>query len=134
MSKKIIVKQLADNRVPHMDWMLHEDSFFFFFFPLLWCWVGVHCGIYKGSWNVSDISYLNSPPPPLSFILPPWFLERFQQVSFSHLRTRGHIFCTVFTLLPMSLPPCHLPPIHKCQLPLPPPQGIAVLPSCFLIL
>jgi hypothetical protein len=30
--------------------------------------VGVHCGIYKGSSNVSTISYLNSPPPPFSFI------------------------------------------------------------------
>jgi hypothetical protein len=30
--------------------------------------IGVHCGIYKSSYNVSNISYLNSPPPPLCFI------------------------------------------------------------------
>jgi hypothetical protein len=30
-----------------------------FIFPLLLCWVGVHCGIYTGSYNVSNISYLN---------------------------------------------------------------------------
>jgi hypothetical protein len=32
--------------------------------------MGVYCGIYKGSYNVSNISYLNSLPPKLSFILP----------------------------------------------------------------
>jgi hypothetical protein len=26
-----------------------------FFLPLLLCWVGIHCGIYKGSYNVSNI-------------------------------------------------------------------------------
>jgi hypothetical protein len=30
---------------------------------LLLCWVGIYCGIYKDSYNVSNISYLNSPPP-----------------------------------------------------------------------
>jgi hypothetical protein len=30
--------------------------------------VGVHCGIYKSSYNISNISYLNSPSPPFSFI------------------------------------------------------------------
>jgi hypothetical protein len=36
------------------------------------CFAGweVHCGIYKSSYNVSNISYLNSPPPPCSFLLP----------------------------------------------------------------
>jgi hypothetical protein len=29
---------------------------------------GVHCGTYKSSYTVSNISYLNSPPPPLFFI------------------------------------------------------------------
>jgi hypothetical protein len=32
--------------------------------------VGIHCGIYKSSYNMSNISYLNSPPPLFSFILP----------------------------------------------------------------
>jgi hypothetical protein len=26
--------------------------------------VGLYCGIYKSSYNVSNILYLNSPPPP----------------------------------------------------------------------
>jgi uncharacterized membrane protein len=43
---------------------------FFFFFLLLLCWVGVHCGIYKSSYNISNVSHLNSPLP-LSFILLP---------------------------------------------------------------
>jgi hypothetical protein len=39
-------------------------------FLLFSCWVRVNSDIYKGYYNVSDISYLNSPPPPLSFIPP----------------------------------------------------------------
>jgi hypothetical protein len=39
-------------------------------FVLLLCCVRVHCGIYKILNNISNISYLNSPPPPFSFILP----------------------------------------------------------------
>jgi hypothetical protein len=35
-------------------------SFCFILFLLL-CWVGIHGGIYKGSYNISNISYLNSP-------------------------------------------------------------------------
>jgi hypothetical protein len=37
---------------------------------LLLCWVGVHCGICKCYYNVSNISYLNLPPPLLSLIPP----------------------------------------------------------------
>jgi hypothetical protein len=52
------------------------------FFGVCVCWVGVHCGIYKSSYN---ISYLNSPPPPFSFIPIHPFLDQFKQVSFFHL-------------------------------------------------
>jgi hypothetical protein len=38
---------------------LNITSFFLFFLFFL-CWVGVHCGIYKGSYKVSNISYLNA--------------------------------------------------------------------------
>jgi hypothetical protein len=41
--------------------------FLFLLFILFFCWVGVHCGIYKSLYNVSNISYLNSPPPSVSF-------------------------------------------------------------------
>jgi hypothetical protein len=46
--------------------------FMYSFFPLLLCWVEVYCGIYKGSYtyNLSTISYLISPFPPLSFLSP----------------------------------------------------------------
>jgi hypothetical protein len=66
---------------------------------LLLCWVGAHCGIYKGFYNVSNTLYLNSPSPLLSFIPPLLLFEQFQQVSFLHLCTCVHIFCTIFTLL-----------------------------------
>jgi hypothetical protein len=46
---------------------------------------------------------LNSPLPILSPIH--WFLEQFQQVSFLHLYTCVFIVCTIFILLPLSLPP-----------------------------
>jgi hypothetical protein len=39
---------------------------FFYFFIVL----RVHCGIYKGSYNISDILYLNSLSPSFSFFLP----------------------------------------------------------------
>jgi hypothetical protein len=79
-----------------------------FLFPSLLCWVWVHCVIYKSSYNVSITSYLNSPC--LSFILLLWFLEQFQQASLLHLHTGIHIFCTIFTLLPLFQPPTPLPP------------------------
>jgi uncharacterized membrane protein len=46
-------------------------SFFHLFpylFTLLLCWVGIPCGIYKGSYNESNISYLNSALSPFSFV------------------------------------------------------------------
>jgi hypothetical protein len=74
---------------------------FIYFFPLLLCWVGVHCGIYKGSYNVSNISYLNSPPPWLPCIPSPPFMEQFQQISFLHLRACVHIFFPITSSLPV---------------------------------
>jgi hypothetical protein len=35
---------------------------------LLLCWVGVHYGIHKSSYNITNISYLNSFSPSFSFI------------------------------------------------------------------
>jgi hypothetical protein len=85
------------------------------FFSCCYCarWGKVHCDIYKSSCNVSNIPYLNSLPPPFSFI-PILFLEWFQQVSFLPWSIHVHIFHSVFTLLspfpatslfPWSLPP-----------------------------
>jgi hypothetical protein len=33
--------------------------------------LGVHCGLFKSSYDTSNIPYLNSPPPSFSFIPPP---------------------------------------------------------------
>jgi hypothetical protein len=45
------------------------------FFPLV-VMGRVPCGIYTGSYNISNISYMNSPPQPFFFIpLLPGFLE-----------------------------------------------------------
>jgi hypothetical protein len=41
------------------------------FFILLLCWMGLHCGIYKCSYDTSNISYFNSSPPLFSFITSP---------------------------------------------------------------
>jgi hypothetical protein len=48
---------------------------------LLLC-VGIHCGIYKGFYNISNISHLNSPPLPFSFTSLPTLEKYFQTVSF----------------------------------------------------
>jgi hypothetical protein len=45
-----------------------------------------------------NISYLNSPSPPLSFILPP-LSDSWNSFNRYHLHTCVHIFCTLFTLL-----------------------------------
>jgi hypothetical protein len=45
------------------------------YFIFYCCAGGVHCGSYKSSYNISNISYLNSPPPPFSFIPLPPLLE-----------------------------------------------------------
>jgi hypothetical protein len=62
------------------------------YFPLLLWWVGVHCGIYTGSYNVSNISYMNSPPQPFFFIpLSPDSWNSFSRYHFLHLLTCVHI-------------------------------------------
>jgi hypothetical protein len=42
-------------------WCVYDYNlnFFLFYFIFLLCWVWVHCSIYKGSYNVSNTSYLN---------------------------------------------------------------------------
>jgi hypothetical protein len=65
---------------------------------------GGNCGIYKGPYNVSDISYLNSPPPPLSFIPLPPFMEQFQQVSFLHLHNEYTLFVPYSSFYPFPTP------------------------------
>jgi hypothetical protein len=70
---------------------------FFFFFPFIFIVVlgRAHCTIYKSFYNISNISYVNSSPPPFS---PPHFWNSFSRSHFLiyiHVYT---VFCTVFTL------------------------------------
>jgi hypothetical protein len=94
----------------------------FYFFSdlfLLLCWVGVHCGIYKSSYNIPNTSYVNLPPPSFSFILPsPHSWNSFNSY---HLSIYTHVY-TVFALYSSShtlSPPS--PPSYCYQTPPPPP-------------
>jgi hypothetical protein len=44
---------------------------FLFYLVLLFYWVGIHCDIYKSSYNISNISHLNSPPSTIILYCPP---------------------------------------------------------------
>jgi hypothetical protein len=95
---------------------LSGTTFLCLFFIVL----GVHCGIYKSSYNKSNISYLNSPPPSFSFTLFPPFLQSFQQVSLFHLHACIHSTCTIFTRLhpfpaSFSFPLVPIPPDKTCS-------------------
>jgi hypothetical protein len=68
------------------------------------------CGIYTGSYNVSNIHEFTLSP---FSSIPQSRLEYFQQVSFLHLHTCVHILCTVFTLSPSF--PTTSPHSHYCQ-------------------
>jgi hypothetical protein len=82
--------------------------FFSSFSPLLLCWVRVHCSIYIyiSSYSVSNISHLNSPPPPLFHFPSPNSCNSFNRY---HFYTYIHM-CTLF--VPIDPPTClphHLP-------------------------
>jgi hypothetical protein len=70
-----------------------------FFFPSLLWWVGVHFGIYTGSYNVWNTSFMNSPPQPFSFILfplTPGAVSAGIIFAFTYMCTH---FCTIFRYL-----------------------------------
>jgi hypothetical protein len=52
-------------------WLEHRSPNYYFHWTLLIFLIvvlgGVHCGIYAGSYNISNTSYLDSPPQPFSF-------------------------------------------------------------------
>jgi hypothetical protein len=80
------------------------------FMFLLLCWVGVHFSIYKGSYNVSNISYLNSSPPLLFFIPPPRFLEQFTRYHFCiymHVYTLFALYSSFYPYITLILPSYH---------------------------
>jgi hypothetical protein len=71
--------------------------------------LGVHCSIYKSSYGISNVSYLNSPLPSFSFIPSSPNPRTVSTVSFFHLHT-----CTQY------LSHVHPPPLFPC---LPPPRS-----------
>jgi hypothetical protein len=68
--------------------------------------VGVHCSIYKGSYNVSNVWNLNSPPTPL---LHPASPDPWNSFNRYHFCICIHVY-TLFALYSSSYPfPHHLP-------------------------
>jgi hypothetical protein len=107
---------------------VHWMFLHFIFFPLflLLCWVEVHYGIYKSSYNITNISYFNSPPPPFSFICP--CSHSWNSFNWSHFS----IYINVYTVFaPYS-------PLHTLSPPFLPPTGanpqVGRYPSCSPIL
>jgi hypothetical protein len=90
----------------------------FLFFKKIIVVSGVHWHIYKVSYNVSNISYLNSPPPLLSFISPPLIPETVStDVVFAFTYMYTHYLHHVHppTLFPAPSPPPATPPGRTCS-------------------
>jgi hypothetical protein len=88
----------------------------FLLFILLLCLVGISCSIYKGSYSTSNTLYLNSSPPPFTFIYPP--IPGIVSAGIFFLFTFCvHSICTIFTLLhpfpTFSPPPKDFSPPRK---------------------
>jgi hypothetical protein len=92
--------------------------------------MGVHCGIYKGFYSVSTVSYLNSPPALLLFMLPsPDSRNSFNRYHL-HLHTSVYIFVPYLVSYPLCLSSISIlitSPSNWCQ---PSPLGRA----CSLVL
>jgi hypothetical protein len=105
---------LAENVVEGLSGSGPGDIKLFFFIIIIFllCWVGVHCSIYKGSYNVSNISFLNLPLPLLSFIPSPLIPGSFYSYIFTF------IYMCIHYLHGIHLPILSLssPPFHQCQL------------------
>jgi hypothetical protein len=91
--------------------------FLLFFFSFIVVLIGVHCGIYKGSYNVPTTAYLNSTLSPFPFIplsLDSW--NRFNRYHFCiyiHIYTFFAPYSLSYHLSPLS------PPSHWYQHPFP---------------
>jgi hypothetical protein len=88
-------------------------------FIIFYCSVGVHCGIYKNIYNISNISYFNSPPPSFSFFSSSLhFWNSFSRYHFSiymHVYTIFTLYSTYVCSFPISflLPLVPTPPTQK---------------------
>jgi hypothetical protein len=91
----------------------HSGSFCVQLFLLLF-WVEVHCGIYKCSYNVSNISYLNSPlhcspsPATIPGTVSPGIIFAFIHMCIHYLH---HIYPTI--PFPNTSHWCQTPPFHR---------------------
>jgi hypothetical protein len=75
--------------------------------------VGVYCGIYTGSYNVSNISYMNLPPQQFSFIPPPPIPGVVSTgITFAFTYICIHFISLYSPSYPLSSPP---PSSHWCQ-------------------
>jgi hypothetical protein len=95
---------------------------FLSFVFLLLCWVEVRCGIYKSSYNASNVSYVNSPSPPFFFIppAPPHFWSSFNIYHFYRYIHLYIIFTPYSPFYTLSLTPplSHWYQTLCCSLPL----------------
>jgi hypothetical protein len=87
---------------------------------------GVHCDIYKSSYHISNISYLNLPSLPFSFI-PPHSWNSFTSYHFS-------IYIRAYTLFTLYLPSHTLCYFLSLPTRTNPPQEGPVLSSSSLVL
>jgi hypothetical protein len=115
------IQNCIDNHVSR--YLLVTDNFLFSF--LLLFLGGEHCGIYKGSYDMSTISYLNSPSPLLTFIPP----TQTHGIVTTGIIAAIACMCTHFLhyLYPPTPFPCHP------SFPLVPWAG-PVLPSCLIVI
>jgi hypothetical protein len=132
--KKKNVCMLSLTDLPNYSWVLETHcltvrtnltmtstvvTLFFFY-----CCAGNTWWIYKSSYNISNISHLNSSPPPFSFILPhSWN-------SFNICSTYIHVYTVFGPYSPSIIFRTHT---HNWSHWYQPPTGF-VLPSCFPIL
>jgi hypothetical protein len=93
------------------------------FIYYLLCWVGLHWHIYKGSYSVSNVAYLNSPLPLLFHSASPDSYNSFTDIIFAF--THGY---TLFASYSSSYPLHHYLPLPDSG------QNLLVPPSCSLIL
>jgi hypothetical protein len=101
---------------------LKFDIFYFLFVSIVVSWV--HCGIYKSSYTISNISYFNSSPPsfPFNFHSP----HSWNSFNRSHFSIYIHVYTVFFVLYsPSYILFPHAPPPTGSNLP--PPQTCSAL-------
>jgi hypothetical protein len=106
-----------------------------FIFLKLLCWVEVHWSIYKGSYNVPNISYLNSSPTLLFYHPSPDSWNSFNRY---HFYVHLHVYTFFAPYSSSSFCQCYLPlplvPTAHLSMPTPTSRQKPVPPSCSLIL